>query len=475
MFTWQHLMKALEAQGYDGPHDNLSAVKSFLSAEGMDTEKVEAGEKSFLVDDLYRNRAGKPLDVTKAVDDAEFERRVSEQVEQRLDAFSKATGMKCDGDTDGKSVGKHDVKVGKVRLADDPKGGFKHAGEFYSAVVKAGTRDVGAPPELEQWQKASLSTFGSEGIGADGGFAVPSEFRETITSLVETNESLMGRCDQLPISTASISLPDDETTPWGSSGIRAYWESEAGAYTQSKPALKSKDFRLRKLTTLVPLTEELLEDAVALGRYVEDNAPERINWEVDEAIVRGTGAGQPLGFLNSGALIEVAKESGQTADTISGPNIIKMYARLYSRYRADAVWLCSHDAESELLKLSHTGTDASGDEATGWGFRLYAPPGQTVNGATYGTLMGRPVLVTEHAAALGDVGDIMLVSMSQYRCVMRAGGIQAAQSMHLWFDQDAVAMKFRMRVDGAPKLSSTISPRSGSNSLSAFITLAERA
>jgi HK97 family phage major capsid protein len=473
MFTWQHLMKALASQGYEGPQDDLSAVKSFLSAEGMDTEKVEAGEKTFSIDDLFRNRAGKPLDVSKAVDDAEFERRVSEQVEQRLDAFSKATGFKCDGETDGKAA-VHDVKVGKMRLVDDPKGGFKHAGEFYAAVVKAGTRDVGAPQELEQWQKASLSTYGSEGVGADGGFAVPAEFRETITSLVESNESLMGRCDQLPISTASISLPDDETTPWGSSGIRAYWENESGAYTQSKPSLKSKDFRLRKLTTLVPLTEELLEDAVALGSYVEQNAPDRINWEVDEAIVRGTGAGQPLGFLSSGAVIEVAKEGSQTDNTISGPNVIKMYSRMFSRYRGDAIWIVSHDAESELLKLSHTGTDASGDEATGWGFRLYSPPGQTVNGATYGTLMGRPVLVSEHADELGQVGDIMLVSMSQYRCVMRAGGIQAAQSMHLWFDQDAVAMKFRMRVDGAPKLSTTISPRSGSNTLSAFVTLAAR-
>lgn len=472
MFTWQHLTSALEGQGYTGPKDNLESVKSFLSAEGMSMTEVELGNgKTANIDDLFASRDGKPLDLSDAYTQAKREAEVDAIVAKRLSDLEQVTGRRANIE----KAAKHDVKVGKDRLSDDPRGGFKHAGEFYSAVVKAGTRDVGPTDELIQWQKASLTTYGSEGIGADGGFAVPSEFRETITSLVQSSESLMSRCDQLPITRASIALPDDETTPWGSSGIRAYWENEAGAQTQSKPSLKSKDFRLRKLTTLVPLTEELLEDAVALGSYVEQNAPERINWEVDEAIVRGTGAGQPLGFLNSSALVSVAKETSQSADTISGQNVVKMYSRLYSRYRADAVWLVSHDAESQLLRLTHSGTDSKGDEAAGYGFQLYSPPGQTINGATYGTLLGRPVIVTEHAAALGDQGDIMLVSMSQYRCVMRAGGIQAAQSMHLWFDQDAVAMKFRMRVDGAPKLSAPIDPRSGSTTMSAFVVLDARA
>lgn len=471
-FKWSHLLSVIEGQGYNGPKDDLEAVKSFLSSEGMDTDKIEIADgKTVMLDELFAGRDGKPLNAASAFEKAQREAEVDELVAKRLEAFRETTGLEVTGERK-KAV--HDVKVGKDRVADDPRGGFKHFGEYLSGIVKAGTRDSIAPPELVAWQKASLSTYGSEGIGADGGFAVPEEFRETITSLVQSNESMMSRCDQLPITKASISLPDDETTPWGSDGIRSYWENEAGAQTQSKPALKSKDFRLRKLTTLVPLTEELLEDSVALGSYVERVAPDRINWEVDEAIVRGTGAGQPLGFLNSDALVTVAKETSQTADTISGQNIVKMYSRLYSRYRADAVWLVSHDAERELLKLSHTGTDAAGDEASGFGFRLYASPGMNINGSPYGQLMGRPVLVTEHSAALGDVGDIMLVSLSQYRCVMRAGGIQAAQSMHLWFDQDAVAFKFRMRVDGAPKLSTTISPRSGSNTLSAFVTLAAR-
>jgi hypothetical protein len=47
--------------------------------------------------------------------------------------------------------------------------------------------------------------------------------------------------------------------------------------------------------------------------------------------------------------------------------------------------------------------------------------------------------------------------------------------MHLWFDQDLTAFKFRMRVDGQPWLSTAISPLNGSNTMSAFVALATRA
>ena len=50
------------------------------------------------------------------------------------------------------------------------------------------------------------------------------------------------------------------TTPWGSGGIQAFWTGEAEAITQSKPVLEDVTLRLKKLSCLVPVTEELMED-----------------------------------------------------------------------------------------------------------------------------------------------------------------------------------------------------------------------
>ena len=49
-------------------------------------------------------------------------------------------------------------------------------------------------------------------------------------------------------------------------------QTEAAALTQSKPALKESTLKLDKLTALIPVTDELLEDSAAMGSYVAAKA-----------------------------------------------------------------------------------------------------------------------------------------------------------------------------------------------------------
>lgn len=467
--NWKTLVAALTAAGFAGDADSIAEVRSFLAEQGQSQTEVAVGEKTVSIDDLYRDRDGKPLDLSDAAAKAADEARIADLVRGEVEAIRKATGL-------GASPSRRpNVSVGVDRLSEDPRGGFKSFGHFLVDVKSASVVDGNRSADLDRWTKASLTTFAQEGVGADGGFAVPQEFRDQITKLVQAEpDSLMARCDSMPISRAGIALPDDETEIWGSDGVQAYWEGEADEYRQSKPSLKLKEFRLRKLTTICPVTEELLEDAPALGAYVSAEAPRRIRWKADEAVMRGSGAGQPLGFLNSDSLITVAKVNSQANGTLTGQNIIDMWTRLFAPYRQNAVWLVHQDVDPQLYKLSTTGTTAAGAEATGFGFPLFSPPGVNRDTGGFPTLLGRPVITTQHCATLGEVGDICLVALDQYRLVMKTGGIEAQQSMHLWFDQDAIAFKFRMRADGQPKLSTTITPRTGSTTMSAFVTLAAR-
>ena len=106
------------------------------------------------------------------------------------------------------------------------------------------------------------TTVSTEGTGADGGFAVPPGFQTEIMEKVMSEESLLGRANVVETAGNSFSFPKDETTPWQSSGgLRAYWESEGHQLTQSKVALEVEDLRLNKLTALIPVTSELMEDA----------------------------------------------------------------------------------------------------------------------------------------------------------------------------------------------------------------------
>lgn len=358
-------------------------------------------------------------------------------------------------------------------LVYEKTGGFKSLGEMALHVRRSCIDGGITDPRLERL--ASASTYGSESSGIDGGFAVPPEFRTAIMQTVLAEDSLATLCDQVTTSGNTFSCPVDETSPWQTSGgILANWEGEAQASTQSKPSLQDRNVKVNKLKCLVPMTEELLEDAAGMDSYLRRKAPEKIAFKINLALLQGTGAGQPLGLLNSPALVTVSKNSPQTADTITGKNILDMYSRLYAPSRSKAVWVINQDIEPMLYKLSIAGTDNEGNAATGWGSMVYLPP-NGLSQSPYGTLMGRPVIPSQACETLGDKGDIFFVDFSQYLLLLKSGtNPRVETSMHLWFDQDLTAFKFVLRIGGMPWWSTTLAARDGSATYSPYVTLEAR-
>jgi HK97 family phage major capsid protein len=187
-----------------------------------------------------------------------------------------------------------------------------------------------------------------------------------------------------------------------------------------------------------------------------------IRWKVNKAIVEGSGVAQPKGYMNAGCLVTVAKESGQTADTVTAANVAKMYARVINP--GNAAWYINQDVLPQLITMT------LGQQP------VWTPPSTGLVNAPGGLLFGRPVRFSEHCATLGDAGDIHLVNLRQgYYAITSEGGIQAASSMHLYFDYGLQAFRWTFRMNGQPFLSAAISPNKGSTTRSHFVTLAERA
>ena len=389
---------------------------------------------------------------------ADYDRRA--RLEAVAGAQSQGTGRKTEGGAMRAAGGR--FSGGTPAGVPNGQRGFHNFGDF--AVAVAAGSQAGVQPDNRLIANAPTS-YGSEGVGPDGGYAVPPDFRRDIVALVEDSESLLGRSDLLESSSNNFVIPSDETTPWGSSGVRAFWDGEGDQLTQSKPSLGNVNVRLHKLTALVGVTEELLEDAPALDTYLRRKAPSKIDFAVSRAIIAGTGSGQPLGIMNSPGVVSIAKESGQAADTFVYLNIVKMWARCYAPSRTRAIWLINQDVEPQLLTVN-----TSGDSSP-----AYQPAGG-LSASPFATIMGRPVIPHESMETLGDKGDVLLADMSSYMAIRRSGGIRADVSMHLWFDYDMAAFRFTFRVGGQPWWSAPITPRSGSsNTLSPFVTLDERA
>jgi len=307
------------------------------------------------------------------------------------------------------------------------------------------------------------ASYGAEGVNTDGGFAVPPDFRANIMKFVESEQSLLGQCDQVVTSSNAVSMPFDSTTPWASSGgIIGQWIGEGQSFTPQKPSFKMLNCKAHKLGVLVALSDELVEDVPAMTAYLNSKVPDKFNAMVNTAIVAGTGAGQPQGLLNSPAKITQAAEAAQGAGTVVAKNVLKMWSRMYGPWRAGAVWLINQDVEQQLQQLTMPGTNPSQ--------AAYMPPGGFAN-SPFATLLGRPIYDLEACSALGTEGDIVLVNLKQYLAVVK-GGMRQDASIHMYFDSDHMAFRFVLRLGGQAYLDAPIARQSGSSTtLSSIVTL----
>jgi len=345
-------------------------------------------------------------------------------------------------------------------------GPFPEFGEFLHAVRVAAVEPRSADPRLYE----SRATGASEGVPSDGGFLVQTDFVDQILERVYSGGAIASRCRPLPVSAVSngIAIPKiDESSRadgsrWG--GLRGYWTGEGGTITASRPKYGKFRLDLDKISVLSYCTDEMLADVPFLGGMLARLVPQEIRFKLENGIVNGSGAGMPLGILVADCTVSQAKETGQAAATLVAENIIKMYSRMWAPSLANAVWLVDQSVFPQLFTMSIS-------VGTG-GIPVYMPANGLAS-APYGLLFGRPVVPVEHCAALGTVGDILLVDLNEYLLIDK-GGVQAAASMHVQFVTDEMAYRWTYRVNGAPWWTSALTPKSGGSTQSCFVSLATR-
>jgi HK97 family phage major capsid protein len=249
-------------------------------------------------------------------------------------------------------------------------------------------------------------------------------------------------------------------------GVQGYWRQEGVAAASTKPKFGLLQLTLRQLITLAAITNDMLEDSpFAIEQYLERAFTDELNFLAADAIINGTGTGQPLGLLNAPCVVSVAKETGQAAVTINAQNVVKMWARLFAGCQNNSVWLVNQDTYPQLFLMT-LGIGTAG-------VTVFMPPG-SLSVSPYATLMGRPVIPIEQCATLGTVGDIILVDLSHYVVATKGGGPRPAISIHLYFDTNESAYRVTFRIDGQPWWAAALTPYKGTNTQSMAVTLATR-
>lgn len=378
--------------------------------------------------------------------------------------------LKVNGDIDRvHSQWESDRNALKVEVGEDftAKKPFKSFGEQLLAIAKASdpTRPVTDPRLLAAVSGAA------EAVPSDGGFLVQQDFSAEIFKRMNELGAILSRVRNVPISANANGLKYlriDETSRatgsrWG--GVQVYRTSEAGTVDAKKPKFAKSELTLKKLMGLFYATDELLADASALSAIAGEAFSEEFTFKIEDEIIRGSGADEMLGILNSPALVTVSKETGQLAASVQYENISKMWSRLYAKSRGNAAWFINQDVEPALASLSLV-------IGTG-GVPVFLPPGG-LSQSPYATLYGRPVIPVEYAATLGTVADIILADFSQYLTIDK-GGLESASSIHVRFIYGENTFRWTLRNDGHPLWSAPLTPFKGTNTQSPFVVLATRA
>jgi HK97 family phage major capsid protein len=351
------------------------------------------------------------------------------------------------------------------------KQNFASFGDQLVSIVNAGM-NRGLPPDPRLIMTAG-GLGQNEAVPSEGGFLVQKDFSDAFLRRMNDQGQIYSRVSKIPISDNSDGikfLMTDETSRvngsrWG--GVNVYWANEGATVAPSTIKFRVAEMSLKKLMGISYATSEILRDASALEALMNQAFEEELLYKVEDAILGGTGSGQPLGILNSGAVVTIPAETSpaQGVDTIVTQNVLRMIARQPVRSAVNSVWLVNMDTLPQLWNL----TMAQGNVS------LFRPPGVDGPnmGSPFGTLLGRPVIPIEQAGTLGDLGDIMLVDLSQYLLIQKDGR-RGESSMHVRFIYDEMTFRWVWRVDGMPAWNKALTPAKGTNTLSPFVLLAPR-
>ena len=355
-------------------------------------------------------------------------------------------------------------RIGKIEdnQMKDPMKGFKSPRDFFGSVIKA--RHGNVDSRLKPLQSAAGSDEHSTQDDAYGGFLVPEAMLPEMLKTDPEPDPMLGRLTNIPMNAPIVNINarvDKNHSSSVSGGLTVARNMETQSTSSSRMQFEKVKLEAYSLFGLTYATEELLSDSpMTIAALLQNGFRDEFTSHMINERLNGTGTGEHMGIMNSPALVSVAKETSQTADTIVIDNIIKMRSRCWG-YN-NAVWLANHDCVPQLFQSNL----ASGSA----GAIFYQP---SLQADMPDMLLGRPIYYTEYCKTIGDKGDIVLGNWTQYLEGLYQP-LQSAESVHVRFLNNERAFRLSLRNAGAPWWRTALTPKNSSNTLSPFVVLDAR-
>lgn len=206
--------------------------------------------------------------------------------------------------------------------------------------------------------------------------------------------------------------------------------AEGVSYTVAKIEVSAVDWPVRDITTILPVSEDILSDVPAMSAYLGSRLAKFVQLAEEKELVAGDGTGSHLTGLMHLVGRTVSTQGARDIDTA----VMRLLARVYKNSFMDPTWVAmSPTTWAEYVTLR---TDLNG----GLGQFLVGPG--AVTQAPIRSIWGLPITVTP---VIPD--DSILVGNPQAGMVFRNGGLRVESSTGYgtYFGEGLVAIRGKVR------------------------------
>ena len=344
--------------------------------------------------------------------------------------------------------------VPSIKVGDEPHDRFHKAfarslgdeftdSEQYKSMINA-YREGGRLPTNFSTGAIALEAKGTllEGAGGGGG-AVAATVPQVVPGVVDKLFQPLTLADLVltgQTTTNTIRYVTEGTATSGAAGV-----AEGGTKPESTLGFVTTDEPVKKIATMLPVSEEMVQDAPAIQSYINGRLVLFVRIEEERQLFRGTQGGNEVqGFLTSRG---VPVYAGGTAVGNKAIQLFKAMNGLRGSAFVEPEWIVMHPTDWQDIRLL---TDNQ-NQLYGGGpfFGPYGGPqgpagasGQV--GGPQDMIWGKPVYVT---GAIGGAGTA-LVGTRENAQIYRNGGItvEVTNSHSTWFQLNLLAIRAEERL-----------------------------
>lgn len=271
------------------------------------------------------------------------------------------------------------------------------------------------------------------GTDSEGGYLVPDEYESTLIEKLH-DENIIRQ-----YATVIKSSNGDKKIPVVAGYGEATWTDEEAAYTESDDSFGVITLGAHKLTSIIKVSEELLNDSVFdLEQYISKEFVRRMAAAEENAFINGTGTGRPTGILQTA-------ETGKTtaaAAAITADEVIDLYHSLRPPYRKNAVFIANDSTVKAIRQLK----DSNGMYLWQPGLKEGQPD----------TLIGNRIISSAYMPEIGAGKKPILFGDISYYWIADRQGRTFQRLNELYAATGQVGFRTFQRVDGKLTLAETV-------------------